>query len=134
MTIKFTKGIRRSCRIILFCSVTSALLHHGIYSFRAPCLSTAGPERMPNTDVCNFDYPGPLKYESLNCFQEYLTFASPLNFPHYANNSFTLSGLEWADGPAPIPIFILFKDRVSILIETLRSLYRYIRTDRKSVV
>ncbi|EWM20210.1 hypothetical protein Naga_100925g2 [Nannochloropsis gaditana] len=91
-------------------------------------------ERTSTTDVCSFDYPGPLKYESLNCFQEYLPFASTLTFPSYANNSFTLRGLEWKDGPAPIPIFIMFKDRVSMLMETLRNLYRYIRTPFEIVI
>jgi len=51
-------------------------------------------ERMSTTDICSFDYPGPLKYESLNCFQEFLPFASALSFPSYANNSYTLRGLE----------------------------------------
>jgi hypothetical protein len=84
--------------------------------------------------TCTFDYPVPLKYESLNCFQEYVPFSSTLTFPSYANNSFTLRGLEWKDGPATIPIFIMFKDRVSVLLETLRNLYRYIRTPFEIVI
>jgi len=90
--------------------------------------------KVATTDVCKFDYPGPLKYESLNCFQEYVPFASTLTFPSYANKSFTLRGLEWKDGPAPIPIFIMFKDRVSVLMETLRNFYRYIRTPFEIVI
>ena len=84
--------------------------------------------------ICDFDYQGPLKYESLNCFQEYVPFSNNLTFPIYSNNSFTLRGLEWKDGPAPIPIFIMFKDRVSVLMETLRNLYRYIRTPFEIVI
>lgn len=78
--------------------------------------------------ICTFDYPGPLQLESLNCFLDFFPHAAPLTFPSYANQSFSVRGLEWKDGPAPIPIFVLFKDRVSVLVETLRSFYRYIRT------
>jgi len=85
-------------------------------------------------DLCTFDYPGSLRHESLNCFLEYFPMAAPLNFPAYANNSFSVRGLEWKDGPAPIPIFIIFKDRVSVLSETLRSLYRYLRTPFEIVI
>ncbi|KAJ3301997.1 hypothetical protein HDV03_005504 [Kappamyces sp. JEL0829] len=35
---------------------------------------------------------------------------------------------------APVPIFILFKDRVSVLVETIRSLHRHIRTPFEIVV
>lgn len=91
-------------------------------------------ERTPSTEVCSFDYPGPLKHESLNCFKEYVPFSNTLTFPSYANNSFSLCGLEWKDGPAPIPIFVMFKDRVSVLMESLRSLYRYIRTPFEIVI
>jgi len=116
-------GLTLSCRIVWHvCS--------------AGCLSKVDllTERMATTDICSFDYPGPLKYESLNCFHEYLPFASTLSFPRYANNSYTLRGLEWKDGPAPIPIFIMFKDRVSVLMETLRNLYRYIRTPFEIII
>ena len=91
-------------------------------------------ERASTTEVCNFDYPGPLKYESLNCFKEYVSFSNTLTFPSYTNNSFSLRGLEWKDGPAPIPIFVIFKDRVSVLMESLRSIYRYIRTPFEIVI
>jgi len=40
--------------------------------------------------------------------------------------------LKWKDGP--IPIFVIFKDRVSVRLETLRRLYRYIRAPFEIVI
>lgn len=88
----------------------------------------AGPWRRAQ-DPCAFLYPGPLRPESMDCFMEYF----PAKLPFYqpvlpADRSFTLGGIQWESGPAPVPIFIMFKDRVSVLMETLRSFWRYIGT------
>lgn len=65
----------------------------------------------------------------MDCFMEYF----PAKLPFYqpvmaANRSFTLGGIQWESGPPPVPIFVLFKDRVSVLMESLRSFWRYIGT------
>ncbi len=83
--------------------------------------AAAGPWRRAR-DPCAFEYTGPLRPESMDCFMEYF----PAKLPFYqpvmaANRSFTLSGIQWESGPPPVPVFVLFKDRVSVLMETLRS-------------
>ena len=87
-----------------------------------------------DSKMCSFDYDGPLKNSTLNCFIEYFDFASPVQFSSYSNMSHTVRGITWTEGPAPVPIFILFRDRVSIVIEVIRSFHRYIRTPFEIVI
>lgn len=98
-----------------------------------------------DTDPCTFEYAGPLRPDSLNCFLEYFPNAAPLDFPGAAAPGWrtlpaghrrfhTWSGFRQDDGPPPVPIFILFKDRVSILLEMLRSIYRYLQTPFEIVI
>jgi hypothetical protein len=103
----------------------SMLRPAGSPSTRAALPSATNP-------ACRFDYRGPLRPESLDCFAEYFPFGQPFSFPEMTTapgRRFSLSGVEWADATVPrVPIFVLFKDRVSVLMETLRSFYRYIGT------
>jgi hypothetical protein len=96
-------------------------------------------------DTCTFDYTGPLRGQSLNCFLEYFPNSAPITYPGPLRSSwqplpagqrrfYTLSGIRWEQGPPPVPIFILFKDRVSVLLEMLRAIYRYLRTPYEIVI
>lgn len=88
----------------------------------------AGPWRRAK-DPCAFLYPGPLRPESMDCFLDYFPAKLPFYQPVMApERSFTLGGIQWERGPPPVPIFVLFKDRVSVLMETLRSFWRNIGT------
>jgi hypothetical protein len=82
--------------------------------------------------ACSFDYPGPLRPKSLDCYAEYFPLSLPFSFPEMTTlqgRNFSLSGVTWADASVPrVPIIVLFKDRVSVLMETLRSFYRYLGT------
>ena len=83
---------------------------------------------------CNFDYSGPLRPKDLNCHLEIFDFATPLKLPNLTNNSHTLGGLKWENGHPPVPIYILFKDRISVLIESIRSIHRNIKTPFQLVI
>lgn len=98
-------------------------------------------ELVSTSQPCSFAYPGPLRPESLNCFSEFIPGSMPYKEPFQGasftgttNRSFTLRGVRWQDGPAPVPIFIMFKDRTSILLETLRSIWRHIHTPYEIVI
>ncbi len=82
--------------------------------------------------ACRFDYPGPLRPESYDCYAEYFPPIQPFSFPEMTTQpgrSFSLNGVTWADANVPrVPIIILFKDRVSVLMETLRGFYRCLGT------
>jgi hypothetical protein len=102
-------------------------------------------EILDNTTTCTFAYPGPLRSASLSCFLEYFPNSAPLSYPASLASSWqtlpagqrrfaTLNGIRWEEGPPPVPIFIIFKDRVSVLLETLRNLYRYLRTPFEVVI
>lgn len=95
--------------------------------------------------ACTFEYPGRLRAEDLNCFLEYFPNSAPVaypgplasswrTYPAGARRFYTMSGVRWEGGPPPVPIFIIFKDRVSILLEMLRSLYRHLRTPYEIVL
>lgn len=106
--------------------------------FPPPPSSSAEAEASPSSSsdanpACRFDYPGPLRPESLGCYAEFFPGQQPFAYPSRATltpgRHFSLSGVEWEDESVPpVPIIVLFKDRVSVLIETLRSFWRYIGT------
>jgi len=90
---------------------------------------------------CSFAYPGPLRKESFDCFSEFIpgsvSFKEPFKevpFTGTSNRFFTLRGVQWQDGPPPVPVFIMFKDRVSVLLETLRSFWRHIHTPYEIII
>lgn len=96
-------------------------------------LGPGGPAKDSDADpACRFDYPGPLRPESYDCYTDFFPLSLPFSYPEMATvlgRSFSLSGVTWEDASVPrIPIFILFKDRVSVLMETLRSYYRFLGT------
>lgn len=97
----------------------------------APSSSSSDSDANP---ACRFDYPGPLRPESLGCYAEFFPGQQPFAYPPRSTltpgRRFSLSGVEWEeDGGVPrVPIIVLFKDRVSVLIETLRSFWRHIGT------
>jgi hypothetical protein len=104
-------------------------------SSSAACAGSSGRSAGISSEqnpACRFDYPGPLRPESYDCYAEYFPLSQPFSFPEMATlpgRSFSLSGVTWADATVPrVPIVVLFKDRVSVLMETLRSYYRHLGT------
>ena len=97
-------------------------------------IARAGTVRGPPR-TCSFTYPGPLRHESINCFSEWFPNSVPFQEPESGEGRrFSLRGIEWEGGPPPVPIFIMFKDRVSVLMETLRSFWRTMRTPYEIVI
>lgn len=113
-------------------------------------------EKNLTESFCDYTYPGEFKVESLDCFIQY--FPPSLNTikfgrihssvyvssdPYPLNNvNVTLSakGLSIMDSnlnttdKLPVPIIIMFKDRISVLTETIKSYYQYIRTPFEIVI
>ena len=85
---------------------------------------------------CTFTYPGPLRPESMDCFSGFFTSSIPFKEPSLGDacRSFTLRGVSWEGGPPPVPIIITFKDRVSVLLEILRTYWRSIKTPYEIVI
>jgi hypothetical protein len=63
-------------------------------------------------------------------FSTHFYFKKPTN----ANITHNIAGYFDNNGPPPVPIFLIFRDRVSDLIETLRSYHRHIRTPFEIVI
>ncbi|KAJ3023475.1 hypothetical protein HKX48_002902 [Thoreauomyces humboldtii] len=91
---------------------------------------------------CDFDYPGPLRLEDLACGAENFPFPSPVFFKkvppgskHYKvpGTVHDLRGIRSPNSPS-VPIFITFKDRVTYLLELIRSYHRHIGTPFEIVV
>ncbi|KAJ3167753.1 hypothetical protein HDU87_001472 [Geranomyces variabilis] len=77
---------------------------------------------------CSFNYPGPLVLQDLECLAEPLPFKSPVYFTKVPEDSVhDLRGIRTPGIPS-VPIFIQFKDRVTYLLEFIRSLHRVIKT------
>lgn len=107
-------------------------------------------------DFCNYTYPGEFKVESLDCFVQY--FPPSLNTIKFGdihssvyllsdpdprknlNATMSTKGLSIVDSnlnetdKIPVPIIILFKERISVLTETLKSYYQYIRSPFEIII
>lgn len=99
--------------------------HMPLWSSASPSLAALAPPQPPATDsdgnpACRFDYPGPLRPESYDCYSEFFPLSLPFSYPEMVTlpgRSFSLSGVTWANASVPrVPIFVLFKDRVSVLM------------------
>ncbi|KAJ3034758.1 hypothetical protein HDV00_004736 [Rhizophlyctis rosea] len=78
--------------------------------------------------------PGPLQFEDLNCILAYRVSEPLTKVWQPANGSHTVKGVTFDDGTPPVIIFIMFKDRISQLMESIRSYHRYIRTPFEIVI
>lgn len=87
---------------------------------------------------CDFDYRGPIRPGDLNCFLEVFPFATPLRIASEGGLVHDVRGIrrgtEEDRQDPPVPIFLVFKDRISVLIEAIRSLHRHIRTPFEIVI
>jgi hypothetical protein len=85
-------------------------------------------------DKCSFEASYIKTTDILNCNLDTFEFSQPITFIQPENGKHTLSGLKYFSGAPPIPIFILFADKVTVLIETLRSYHRYIQTPFEIII
>jgi hypothetical protein len=85
-------------------------------------------------DTCSFESPYMTTTDILNCNVDTFEFSQPVTLYQPKNGKHTLAGLRHFSGPPPIPIFILFADKVTVLLETLRSFHRYIRTPFEIII
>jgi hypothetical protein len=75
-----------------------------------------------------FDYDGPLTTSDLNCHIDMFPFATSVTFSAPHDGKHDITGIQWNDGTPRVPIFVPFKDRLGVLLESLRSFHRHIRT------
>jgi hypothetical protein len=129
----------------LACALLARMYQDARNGFQSEVLSFGSMGATSPFYPCAFDYPGPILKEDLNCFLEYFPNSAPISYAQFVASSrksspagqrrfHTLSGVRWENGPPPVPIFIIFKDRVSVFLEMLRSLYRYLRTPFEIVI
>ncbi|KAJ3167444.1 hypothetical protein HDU88_002366 [Geranomyces variabilis] len=114
---------------------TAALSAFALRSSRSAAVSepiqlVAGPG--PNR--CDFDYPGPLRLQDLGCLDEVLPFKSAVYLSKVGKDAVhDIRGIR-VPGVPPVPIFIQFKDRITYLLEFIRSLHRVIQTPFEIII
>jgi hypothetical protein len=95
-------------------------------------LSPAAP--MPST-LCSFQEPFLDSFDILNCDLHIFEFSQPLNIRKQTGFNHSISGMSKPmSGTPPIPIFILFSEKISVLLETLRSYHRYLKTPFEIII
>ncbi len=94
---------------------------------------------------CSYNPTKELSPEFLYCFREAFSFlrsttdVSPFHSePLFSNGHLqrhTIKGIEWLDeNVAPIPIILITHNRITVLLETIRSFHRYIKTPFEIVI
>jgi hypothetical protein len=136
----YNAGVITKCLIFVILGILSCALFLNDY-FLPSYLSTC--HENPDHDFsnftvqysCEFDYTGPLREEDINCLLDVFTFSTPVKYQTFVNGTHDIRGIRFNDNTsAPIPIFIPFRDRISVLIETIRSFHRHIRTPFELVI
>lgn len=132
----------RSCLAILFAAAATLLVVLACVGERCAA-ALCHPLPAPVVDErprCDFAYDGPLRPVDLNCFLDLFPFATPVALAPVANTTHDVRGIRptpaaaAAGTPPPVPIFIPFRDRLSVLLEAVRSLHRHIRTPWELVI
>jgi hypothetical protein len=91
----------------------------------------------PPVENCFAELHDAVSLDDLICQESYFPFHQKLRFhnvPGVLKHS--IAGLTWEIEPsiAPIPIFILAKDRLTVLMEAIRSFHQYIKTPFEIVI
>ncbi len=90
------------------------------------------------TNMCSYDPKLPVSMDYLYCFRDAFPFLALTtdNPPFYTGTRMvnghrqrhTIRGIDWDGGKEAVPIVIVTHDRLTVLLETIRSFHRYIRT------
>jgi len=84
---------------------------------------------------CTFDGEGPLNWEELQCFKHYFPFYAETRAQSSDSNIVhNMKGIEWRNGPPPVPIIMVTKDKLTVLVESLRSYHKHLRTPFEIVI
>ncbi len=103
-----------------------------------------GVVRTSTTRSCSYNPVGPVPVSFLFCFREAFPFLAAtedvtpfhegVRLVNGHRQRHTIRGIVWENEEGPVPIVLIVHDKLTVLLETIRSYHRFIRTPFEIVI